>query len=105
MPDPHILLSQEFLLHPGMLGELLGRLAAEAPTRREALPERLTPREAAVLGLLAQGRTNREIAAELRLAVGTVKVHVEHILAKLAVSDRTQAAVRAVELGLIPPLG
>lgn len=95
------LLRQEFLLHPGVMNELLGRLAAETPSRRDALPERLTPREAAVLRLLAQGRTNREIAAELRVAVGTVKVHIEHILAKLAVSDRTQAAVRALELGLL----
>jgi DNA-binding NarL/FixJ family response regulator len=97
------LLRQEFLLHPGVMNELLGRLAVEAPARRAALPERLTPREAAVLRLLAQGRTNREIAAELRVAVGTVKVHIEHILAKLAVSDRTQAAVRALELGLLSP--
>ena len=95
------LLRREFLLHPGVMGELLGRLAAEAPPRRAALPERLTPREAAVLRLLARGRTNREIAAELRVATGTVKVHVEHILAKLAVADRTQAAVRALELGLL----
>ena len=95
------LLRQEFLVHPGLMGELLGRLAAEAPPRRDTRPERLTPREATVLGLLARGRTNREIAAELRLAVGTVKVHVEHILAKLSASDRTEAAVRAVQLGLI----
>jgi DNA-binding NarL/FixJ family response regulator len=94
-------LRQEFLLHPGVLGGLLGQLAAEAAHRRAALPERLTPREAAVLGLLARGRTNREIAAELRLAVGTVKVHVEHILAKLSAADRTEAAVRAVQLGLV----
>ncbi len=85
------------------MGELLGRLAAEVPSRPVALPERLTPREATVLRLLAQGRTNREIAAELRVAVGTVKVHIEHILAKLSVSDRTQAAVRALELGLLSP--
>jgi DNA-binding NarL/FixJ family response regulator len=97
------LLRQEFLLHPGLMGELLGRLAAEVPSRPVALPERLTPREATVLRLLAQGRTNREIAAELRVAVGTVKVHIEHILAKLSVSDRTQAAVRALELGLLSP--
>lgn len=95
------LLRQEFLLHPGVMNELLGRLAKEAPPTRTNLSERLTPRETSVLRLLAQGRTNREIAAELRLAVGTVKVHIEHILAKLSVSDRTQAAVRAIELGLI----
>jgi DNA-binding NarL/FixJ family response regulator len=70
---------------------------------REAqpLPERLTPREVVVLQLLAQGQTNREIAHILGVSVGTVKVHVQHIIAKLGVSDRTQAAVRAVELGLL----
>jgi len=101
------LLRQEFLVHPGLMGELLGRLAAETPPAGRAAPpkwsERLTPRELCVLRLLARGRTNREIAAALRVATGTVKVHVEHILAKLDASDRTQAAVRAVELGLIPP--
>jgi DNA-binding NarL/FixJ family response regulator len=98
------LLRHEFLLNPQLMADLLNRLAAEVP-RHAALPERLTPRETTVLRLLAQGRTNREIAAELRVAVGTVKVHVEHILAKLAVSDRTQAAVRAAELGLLSETG
>ena len=54
-----------------------------------------------VLRLVAQGWTNREIAAELQLSAGTVKVHVERILAKLGVSHRTQAAVRAVEMGIL----
>lgn len=77
-----------------MLGEEGGR-AGGVP------PEQLTPRELEVLRLLAQGRTNREIAERLVISAGTVKVHVEHIIAKLGVSDRTQAAVRAIELGLI----
>ena len=51
--------------------------------------------------LLARGKTNREIAAELSITQHTVKVHVEHILAKLQVSHRTQAAVRAMELGYL----
>ena len=54
-----------------------------------------------MLRLLAQGLTNPEIASSLTISVGTVKNHVEHILAKLNVSDRTQAAVRAIELGLL----
>jgi DNA-binding NarL/FixJ family response regulator len=66
-------------------------------------PERLTRRELEVLALVVDGQTNREIAAKLSLSVGTVKIHVEHIIAKLGVSDRTQAAVRAVELGLLRP--
>ena len=51
--------------------------------------------------MMARGKTNREIAGRLVVAVGTVKIHVEHILAKLNVSDRTAAAVRGVELGLV----
>ena len=70
-------------------------------TRSDAGVERLTPRELEVLQLLAQGQTNKEIAGALVLGLTTVKFHVEHIIAKLAVADRTQAAVRAVELGLL----
>ena len=63
----------------------------------------LTPRETEVLGLLAAGRTNRQVAAELHLSLSTVKRHVEHIIRKLGVSDRTQAAVKAMELGIVTP--
>jgi two-component system, NarL family, response regulator DegU len=61
----------------------------------------LTGREIEVVGLVAQGHTNREIAQELVLSSGTVKVHVQRIIRKLCVSDRNQAAVRAMELGLV----
>jgi PAS domain S-box-containing protein len=73
--------------------------------RAELLLRSLTPREAEVLRLLALGRTNREIAREMMFSVSTVKNHVQHIITKLDASDRTQAAVRAVELGLIDPEG
>ena len=62
--------------------------------------EQLTTRERQILPLLAAGWSNREIAAQLGVKTGTVKNHVAKILEKLDVSDRTQAAVRAVELGL-----
>jgi DNA-binding NarL/FixJ family response regulator len=92
----------ESLLNQDLATQLLRRLAGEAGGgSRPRPPERLTPRELDVLRLLAQGQTNREIAKSLVVSVGTVKVHVEHIIAKLGVSDRTQAAVRAVELGLL----
>ncbi len=52
--------------------------------------------------LLAAGRTNREITRDLHLSLSTVKTHLEHIMDKLEVSDRTQAALKAVELGLGP---
>ncbi len=67
-------------------------------------PRRLTAREIEVLRLMAQGQTNRQIARNLTVSPGTVRVHVQHIIAKLEVSDRTQAAVRASELGLLSPL-
>jgi DNA-binding NarL/FixJ family response regulator len=63
--------------------------------------ESLTPRETEVLRLLSQGQTNPEIAQNLTVSRGTVKIHVQHIISKLGVSDRTQAAVRAIEVGLI----
>ncbi len=71
---------------------------------REAQPggqiESLTPREVEVLRLLSQGQTNPQISENLHFSVSTVKAHVQSILAKLGVSDRTQAAVRAIEFGL-----
>ena len=66
------------------------------------LPDPLTSREREVLGLLAQGRANKDIAAELVVTLDTVKRHVSHILAKLAAVNRTEAVARARELNLIP---
>lgn len=60
----------------------------------------ITPREREVLALLPKGYTNSEIAETLGIAPGTVKVHIEHILSKLDLKDRTMAAVKAAELGL-----
>jgi DNA-binding NarL/FixJ family response regulator len=63
----------------------------------------LTPREREVLALIARGRSNKLIARELGISEKTVKTHVGHVLAKLGVTDRTQAAVVAVRAGLVPP--
>lgn len=82
---------------------LLRRLAAEDQPQRKPPPGSLTAREVDVLRLLAKGKTNRRISEELHLSLSTVKRHLEHIISKLGVSDRTQAAVRAIELGLIDP--
>lgn len=68
----------------------------------EAQKVKLTARELEVLRLLAGGKTNRQIAEEMLVSVSTVKAHVVRLINKLGVSDRTQAAVRAVELGLLP---
>jgi DNA-binding NarL/FixJ family response regulator len=68
-----------------------------------SMPEALTPRELEVLQLLAQGKSNPQIAQELVISRLTAKTHVERIIRKLEVSDRTQAALRAIELGLVTP--
>jgi DNA-binding NarL/FixJ family response regulator len=91
--------------------QLLGRLSAQtvpaetkevlrADERRQEAIEALTGRELETLSLLALGLTNQQIAENLYLSVGTVKTHVHRIISKLCVSDRTQAAVLAIRLGL-----
>src|SRR6266568_3040825 len=86
----------ESFLNGDLLTRVLGNLASETPCPVELPPIPLSPREHEVLQLLVQGQTNPEIASKLTVSVSTVKIHVEHILAKLDVSDRTQAAVRAI---------
>jgi DNA-binding CsgD family transcriptional regulator len=70
---------------------------------RDALLSRLTDREQAVFARLAAGLSNREIAADMHLSQGTVKIHVGRILAKLDLRDRVQAVVLAYESGIIKP--
>ena len=86
----------EALLDPHVAARLVDALAGE----KEPL-DRLTPREREVLQLIGRGFSNKRIAQELRLSEKTVKTHVGHVLAKLGVDDRTQAAVLAVRAGLI----
>jgi DNA-binding NarL/FixJ family response regulator len=90
----------EALLDPGVAARLLEAIAQPAAL---AAPERLTPREREVLGLLGRGLSNKRIARELGVAEKTVKTHVGHVLAKLGVTDRTQAALLAVREGLVEP--
>jgi DNA-binding NarL/FixJ family response regulator len=103
-------LDGEFLFNQKLTIDLLRSMAdreqsSASPTgveaSEESLSEPLTARETEILRLLAQGQTNPQIARELVVSPGTVKNHVRHIIAKLGVSDRTQAAVRAMELGLL----
>jgi DNA-binding NarL/FixJ family response regulator len=85
--------------------ELREPAASPAPSQPRSADapafEALTPRELEVLGLLAQGKSNPQIAQELVISKATAKTHVERIIGKLGVSDRTQAALRAIELGLV----
>lgn len=89
----------EALLHPRAAGAVMREVARPrlAPGAAE-----LTPREQEVLELLGRGLTNRRIARELGVTEKTVKTHVSHVLAKLGVADRTQAALYAVREGLTP---
>lgn len=73
----------------------------EAGRRGQPLIEPLSDRELEILRLLAEGQSNKEIAAALVIAEGTVKNHVTNVLGKLGVRDRTQAALKARELGLV----
>jgi DNA-binding NarL/FixJ family response regulator len=77
------------------------RLHPPARTIDEGLPEPLTEREVAVLKLVSAGLSNREIGHKLGLSEGTVKNYVTSVLQKIGVRDRTQAALRGRELGLI----
>ena len=97
-------LAGELPLNQELGVRLIRRLASEGPQASAPPPllEDFTPREVEVLGLLVRGKTNKEIAKSLSISRATAKVHVRHIIAKLGVSDRTQAVVRALELGLAP---
>lgn len=64
--------------------------------------EELTPRESDVLEQIVNGKSNKEIAAELEISEATVKTHINSLLAKLGVTDRTQAATAAIRRGIVP---
>lgn len=87
---------------PRVLAGVAARVAELAAAGAEAAaPPSLTRRERQVLALLAEGMTNKEVAAELEVALPTVKNHVHAVLAKLASASRRQAVGRAYELGLV----
>jgi NarL family two-component system response regulator LiaR len=87
----------EALLDPAIAARLVAAIAQPAGTPPV---RRLTPREREVLGLIGRGMPNKRIARELGVSEKTVKTHVGHVLAKLGVTDRTQAALHAVREGL-----
>ncbi len=95
----------ESVLQPSVAAKVLARMSQlpDPPNepRRQPLVDPLTDRELEVLRALADGLSNREAAQRLYLSEGTVKNHVTNVLAKLGVRDRTQAALRARELGLL----
>ncbi len=94
----------ESFLQPSIAAKVVAefnRLSRTRPPANATLVEPLSDRECEVLRHLASGKSNKEIAAALDLAEGTVKNHMTNILGKLGVLDRTQAALKARELGLI----
>src|SRR5262249_41226896 len=94
----------ESFLQPSVAAKVVAefaRLAGKSEARPPGLIEPLSDREREVLRLIVGGANNREIDDKLCLAEGTVKNHVTNILAKLAVRDRTQAALKAVEMELL----
>ena len=94
----------EAIIDPTVAARLVRALSnRRAPVRDATNLDQLTPRERDVLVLIARGRSNKRIALELGISEKTVKTHVGHVLAKLGVTDRTQAAVLAVQAGLVEP--
>jgi len=93
------------LLAPSVTRRLIAEFARLRPRLpvRSAMLEELTPRETAVLRLVAEGLSNREIADRLVVSDETVKTHVSRVLTKLGLRDRTQAVVMAYESGLVEP--
>jgi DNA-binding NarL/FixJ family response regulator len=98
----------EAVVAPSVTRRLLDRFASRLPAADAPTPkalQNLTERELDVLRLVARGLSNSEIAAELFVSETTVKTHVGHLLTKLDVRDRVQAAVFAYESGLVRPGG
>jgi DNA-binding NarL/FixJ family response regulator len=92
------------LIDPSVARKVVAEFARLTPSARpinDGLPDPLTERELDVLRLLAEGMSNREIGNKLSLAEGTVKNYVTNVLQKIGARDRTQAALRGRELGLI----
>ncbi|MGN6242638.1 MAG: response regulator [Motilibacteraceae bacterium] len=104
-----VIAAGDAVVAPSITRRLLDRFASRLPSENDApTPEllaQLTERELDVLRLVARGMSNAEIAQELQVSETTVKTHVGHLLTKLSLRDRVQAAVLAYETGLVVPGG
>lgn len=95
----------ESILQPSVAAKVIAEFTRVSsmvpPAQMEALVEPLSERELEILGLIARGASNKEVAEQLFIAEGTVKNHMTHILGKLGARDRTQAVLKARDLGLV----
>jgi len=92
--------SGEVVFGPGVAERIMGFFSAPKPTVMQRVFPELTGREEEILSLVAQGKSNQEIARQLFVSLKTVRNHVSNILLKLQVADRAQAVIRARESGL-----
>ncbi|WP_028357796.1 response regulator [Brackiella oedipodis] len=94
-------LQGDSVLSPEMTSKMLAQLRQRDPQKKTMGPDALTKREKEILHWLAMGSSNKEIAKGLQISESTIKVHVQNILKKLQLSSRVQAAIYAVEHGLV----
>jgi DNA-binding NarL/FixJ family response regulator len=102
----HVVASGDALLSPVITRRVIEEFVRRPPEslrKPSAALEELTPRELEILGLVARGLSNAEIAKEAFVSETTVKTHVAHILLKLRLRDRVQAVVFAYENGVVSP--
>jgi len=93
----------EARLHPDVMRKLMEKVAAQTGSAKPVDSVQLTGREGEVIRLVAQGKSNREIAETLVISEKTAKAHISNILGKLGLDDRTQMAVYAIKHGLVNP--
>jgi DNA-binding NarL/FixJ family response regulator len=91
--------SGEAVFGPGVAERIMGFFSVPRPRQQRLFPE-LTEREEEILSLVAQGKSNQEIARQLFVSLKTVRNHVSNILLKLQVADRAQAVIRARDAGM-----
>ncbi|MFT4212942.1 MAG: response regulator transcription factor [Microbacterium sp.] len=101
----HAVHAGDALLSPAATRALIAKYLGAAPPSPHAVPADLTPREAEILALVARGRSNDEIAADLVISPHTAKTHVNRVMAKLGAHDRAQLVVWAYESGFVSPPG
>jgi len=91
----------EARLHPDVTRKLMQQVSKPTPAQKGSLPAEITDRELDVIRLVAQGKSNQEIASELVISEKTVKTHMSNIFSKLELVDRTQLAIYAIKNNLV----